>query len=127
MNPETTLTVLEQARELIADEQHWCQGADARDSRGRIVDIGVPRAQAWCALGAIGHICVARNLGGGFQLTALIAVAEEAGIYLEDPVYRTVPAYNDTHTHGEVLELFDRTIARLRGKTLLGTDAEKAP
>lgn len=124
MNPETTMSVLQQARELIADAEHWCQGADARDSLGRIVNIGVPRATAWCALGAIGHICVAGYLGGSVQLLALIAVAEEAGIYLDGPVYKTVPAYNDTHTHGEVLELFDRTIARLRGK---GTDSEQAP
>lgn len=114
MNRETTLTVLEEARELIADEQHWCRDADARDSLGRIVAVDAPRAVAWCALGALARRCIDRGLGGSIQMQALMALAHTADILVAGPVFKTVPAYNDAHTHAEVLDLFDRTIARLR-------------
>src|ERR1700686_2117336 len=54
--PETvgdTLAILTRARQLIADEQRWCQGSFARGWRNIPVPVRSVVARRYCARGAI--------------------------------------------------------------------------
>ena len=97
----TVLSTLIRARALISPQADWCQ-IHVRDEDGRR-----------CALGAIMD-------AGGSTIAALAALrtALRAMNHQE-----CLAIYNDTHTHSEVLALFDRAIAIERMKEL----AAKAP
>jgi hypothetical protein len=47
------IQVVEGARALIADEQHWCRGELARDVNGEEVCPTSASAVKWCAPGAV--------------------------------------------------------------------------
>lgn len=49
----STLAVLEVARNLIADPEHWARDSYALDAAGEPVSPWDPRAMAWCAHGAV--------------------------------------------------------------------------
>jgi len=46
-------SVLLAAHDLLRDPSRWTQGTVARDQTGETVDVTDPRAQKWCAVGAI--------------------------------------------------------------------------
>src|SRR5271169_4952575 len=53
MSKPLTRPIIERARALIADEDHWCRAALAKDVDGRQVDPTDKTARRWCAVGAI--------------------------------------------------------------------------
>lgn len=96
-----TIAVLEHAREKIDTTEKWFGGsqpATACDSR----------ICAWIALGRAG---AELNTDYGDCIDAL---CQTAGIPLG---VGDLIRFNDRHAHAEVLDLFDRTIARLRSAT----------
>lgn len=93
------LTALTKARELISDPVRWTQGEMARDSRGEQESACSEAAVKWCALGAI-----IRTAGSS-------AVEMSATITLNRLLRGSIAEYNDTHSHSEVLALFDAAIA----------------
>ena len=98
----TVLEVLKAARELIADESRWTQKTYARDADGNAVDWALTCAHSFCMLGAIRHV-TGRPIGHG---PVFAAIERACGVeYVVD--------FNDSHTHAEVLALFDAAIARL--------------
>src|SRR5437870_1290808 len=72
MSKPITRSIIERARTLIADENHWCRATLARDARGRQVDPTDATAHQRCAFGAlvaaafelIGDIKQAHDLAG---------------------------------------------------------------
>jgi hypothetical protein len=99
----TTLDVLKAARALISDPARWTQNVMARDADGGQYTFGcAPQTVSWCALGALQHITGKASTNG-----ALDALDTQL------PIYITIDYFNDTHTHAEVLALFDAAIARL--------------
>jgi len=99
--------VLVKARELIAEPARWTTGGFARDRRGDSTDWLSPTATCWCAAGAIAAVDVVP----GWRSEAVGALAHEAGV-----ARGNVGVFNDSHSHAEVIALFDRTIARLRAE-----------
>jgi hypothetical protein len=94
-----------EARALIEDSKHWTQGANARDSYGRIIMQNSPNACLFCANGALLKIC---------QDTLPIAhVISYLDREIVENGHQSLFSYNDTHTHSEVLKLFDQAIAKL--------------
>lgn len=95
----TTAETLRAARELIADPEHWCQGASARDRNGQPVEAEDAAAVAWCAHGACRRV---------------MPVAHSALRHLGDAALATgswcVSALNDDGTHADVLAMFDHAI-----------------
>jgi hypothetical protein len=92
-----TVQILIAARALIANSENWTKRFMARDKDGKPVRSTVPEAVCWCALGALRRIC-----GSTFGEPAEI-LNEEMGF--------SITAFNDLHTHAEVLAAFDRAIA----------------
>jgi hypothetical protein len=105
MSRPLTLQIVEQARSLIADEQHWCRGQLAEDARGRIVFPTSAKAVRRCGLGAV--IAVAFKLTQNYD--AAYALAQNAlrpycGL-------STLVHVNDERGHAAVIALFDEVIS----------------
>lgn len=95
-----TLATLREARELISLPEHWTQGHSARDETGSFCSPRSSRARCWCAMGALERC-------GQFRPGVLWSARDLLRVLIDT----CVSAYNDHHTHAEVLALFDRAIA----------------
>lgn len=96
----TTLELLKAARARIERPEAWTRGTAARDPDGLGVRARSKDAVCWCAAGAVVAVS-----GLGAHKRPMELLRAEAGTLVSD--------FNDTRTHAEVLDLFDRTIARL--------------
>ena len=90
----TDLEALRAMRELLAVRSRWTKGAAARDKYGHRVSFRSPRAARHCLMGAVFQI------GGNILLLDSVLPRGDSMI-----------AFNDTHTHAEVLALLDEAIA----------------
>lgn len=96
----TDREVLIAARLLIARPERWTHGASARYADGLSCGPQSPHAVCWCATGAL--IRVTPPFGSGLLWGALRMLRE---VVVMEPAL-----YNDTHTHAEVLIMYDRAI-----------------
>ena len=101
----TPLETLKAARDLISDPARWTQEEAARNAAGKGVMAYGEDAVCWCAFGAI------RNVVGpnddAFDLVF--------DTFRDKAKVKLVACFNDTHTHAEVIALFDAAIAELEG------------
>jgi hypothetical protein len=104
MSKPLTRPIIERARSLIADEQHWCRAALARDERGRQVDPTDATARQRCAFGAL--IAAAFELVGDIKQAHDLAEAVAREIRCCSSLINT----NDTEGHAAVLALFDKAL-----------------
>lgn len=92
---------LQKARELITEPLAWTQGFFARDKNGWKRMPMDAEACSFCGLGAViraaGNDCDLR-----FRAEQFLYAAAGAGV--------SISWFNDTKTHAEVLDLFDRAI-----------------
>lgn len=96
---------IRKAREIISDESHWTRGELARDARGDDVPPLSPRAHCFCAVGALARATKLRT-DTVDSARIMNQIRRVCGIdFLSD--------YNDSHTHAEVLAMFDKTIRAL--------------
>lgn len=100
----TPLETLKAARDLISDPARWTQVVFARDSIGMDVEPTSYRAVCFCSIGAIRKF--ERKMSDA-EKTLLGVCSKIHDTYVEE--------FNDTHTHAEVLALFDAAIAELEG------------
>lgn len=98
----TASEVLRKARALIDKPESWTQGAYARTADGKDLPPKDEQACAWCILGAVHQVAD----GGGVSVDAI-----ETLVKALPTATAHLPNFNDTHTHAEVLSLFDRAIA----------------
>jgi hypothetical protein len=97
------------ARAVIEKPENWTQAAYAREGKdGRAVSTNHPDATCFCSIGAVYR---AANDLGLPRSEALSALGEQADKY----GYFTIHSFNDSHTHEEVLALFDDAIAAIPG------------
>lgn len=99
------LKVLMDARARIEAPERWTQGVSARSKSGRKVLIRSKAACRWCATSAI-------RLSAPDQYLSTKAIAELRRAIDAEYVYQ----FNDSHTHAEVLDAFDRVIAARRAE-----------
>jgi hypothetical protein len=99
------IQIVELARTLIADEQHWCLDYLALDKYGIEVSPMSPRAVRRCGLGAV--------MAAAYQLTHDFDTAHKLGHEAIAPIGGTftLTHVNDTRGHSAVLALFDGIIA----------------
>lgn len=94
---------LRAAKALIDTPEKWMQG-EYHDLPG-----DVKNSRCFCALGAIRRVHA--DLGEGTY-----GNSSKANFYLEDALEAMdadeadVPSFNDTHTHEEVMQMFDKAI-----------------
>jgi hypothetical protein len=97
--------IVEKARSLIADQQHWCRGVLAQDASGASVLATSASAVQRCGLGAL--------IAAAYQLSHDFDVANELAHRALRPGcgVATLVQVNDTRGHAAVLALFDEVIA----------------
>ena len=105
MSRPLKLQIVERARALIADEQHWCRGELARDPKGRGVCPMSESAVKRCGLGAL--------IMAAYQITNDRPAAHDLAIKAMRPLRgsATLVNVNDERGHAAVLALFDEVIA----------------
>lgn len=75
---EDPVEVLKKCIALFSDSSHWTRGTEARDSRGKDLDMGNhPQATRWCAIGAIRHFSATEET----RTTAIAMVDKMAPLY----------------------------------------------
>ncbi|MGH2595801.1 MAG: DUF6197 family protein [Actinomycetota bacterium] len=89
--------VLLKAQELIRSPEHWCQGVLAKDRSG-MPTVNLKAAYSRCSLGALKTLSEQPTYQEG---AALYLAAWEMG-------FRDVSALNDSCTHEQVMQMFDR-------------------
>jgi hypothetical protein len=99
------IQIVERARALIADEQHWCRRNLANDVNGVPTFPTSGCAVKWCGLGAV--------IAAAYQLTHDFDAADQLGREALRPQYSpaTLIYVNDTRGHAAVLALFDEVLA----------------
>lgn len=101
--------VLRAARAKIEKAENWTQGAYARDAAGSFVYVGETEAHSFCSLGACRTVVFDKHGDRDED------VYERAKWALKRELLRDgdqeIADFNDTHSHVEVLALFDRAIA----------------
>jgi hypothetical protein len=97
--------IVERARALIANEQHWGRRHLALDKNGAVLSPTAAKAMKRCALGAV--------VAAAYQLTHDYDAAHQLGHEVLAPIYRAaiLMRVNDTRGHAAVLALFDEVIA----------------
>jgi hypothetical protein len=95
------IQIVETARALIADEQHWCRRHLAQDVNGISVSPTSAKAVKRCGLGAL--------IAAAYELTHDFDAAHQLGHEALRPA--TVIYVNDIRGHAAVLALFDEVIA----------------
>jgi hypothetical protein len=108
---KTLVEVLKCARALLDNEEHWAQGARARDERGRNVRPEDPSAVKWCLEGA----CARVSNNYGITPPDLLALFEQ--IVRDDYGIEDGNGswWNDNRDHESMLRLLDDAVARLTG------------
>lgn len=96
------LEILVNARKLIEKEENWTQATMARTADDKPVYTTHPEAMKFCALGAI-------NKAG--RLASYESVMSACALLRDTLGRKDVVDFNDSHTHREVIELFDKAIA----------------
>jgi hypothetical protein len=102
----TPLETLKAARQLITDPAKWTQGEFARDVDGSASFALSERAHCYCALGALEKVIGRPDYTDAYDKLWRVCRTKFG---------TDVAAFNDTHTHAEVLALFDAAIAELEG------------
>ena len=98
------IEILTQARELLAQPGKWTRQAFARDAAGEEMHGHEPSAVQFCAIGAIERVTGQRHR----------TCAEPPVTALRETIRGMVVGFNDSQSTVEpVLDVFDRTIARL--------------
>lgn len=114
--------VLERARELITPENRWCRGSKRREDM-LVVEGGIfrrrkVRVTQYCAWGALQAV-MGTQLDSAVERTGaakfLGSVSYGGPLEFVNP-YVTITAYNDGHSHKEVLAKFDEAIARAKAE-----------
>ena len=97
---KTTAQILTEARALIDTPEKWTQKTSSRDCKGSPLERATdPNAVCFCSLGALDK--AARNF----------VESDRAYKFLYKLTSGDVSGFNDTHSHSEVMELFNRAIS----------------
>ena len=99
------IQIIERARALIEDKEHWCRHYLGMDVNGVVVFPTTQRTVKRCALGAI--------LAAAFELTHDHDAADRLAYQTPRPhcSISTLIHVNDTQGHAAVLALLDELIA----------------
>ena len=109
----TRREILVQARDLISEREKWTKHAWTTE--------GYDRAPKFCAVGAIKKVVTGDGSPRNYYLQEEAIPVQDATHALGEVLYGAkgagmpwngVPAYNDSHPHECILELFDAAIER---------------
>lgn len=87
---------------LIQDEKHWTQFRIARNSSGEECLAENPNSVCWCSVGALCKVAFLYNFSSS-EVDITLSIFRK---YLIDE--KQLSEYNDTHTHKEVIALWEK-------------------
>lgn len=96
---------------LIVNPEHWTQKSKARDKDGQVTGESSPAAYSRCSIGSLQH---ARDKAGASMKQyhdAMFHLANVINPESLDYPYEVISEFNDTHTHAEVMNAYDKAIA----------------
>lgn len=99
---------LKAAKAIIASPSKWLQGAYAKDANGFACRGDNPQATCFCSLGALQAV---NNCYSDAPSQPAISV-------LKQFMGGDVPEFNDSATHEQVMEAFDKAIAAAEKENL---------
>ena len=102
VDSQELIRVLREARDLIAEPDHWQPSGYAANAVGRFVPVGSPHAVRFSTVGAVIHAC-----RGSRELFRAVRLVTDS-----DPSLKPLDA---ALTHDESLVLIDRALAALGG------------
>jgi hypothetical protein len=108
MSKPVPLIVIQRAREIISDEQHWCQGTYALSNGDFPISANNPSARRYCAMGAL-RVAAAEVCSDAMAANSL---ARDIAMTVSPAASLTF--VNDYSGHAAVLSLFDEAIRRLQ-------------
>lgn len=100
--PAEVLAGLRALRVLLADPDHWTQGASARDESGAVCASRSPEAVRWCL-----H-------GGMHKVTPPLAAWlrwDMVWVFSEAGTPENISGFNDSSPHAAILDAIDAAIA----------------
>jgi hypothetical protein len=119
----TPLDILVRGRALISEPRNWIQMNFAKDDNKLVCKVEDPRACSFCSLGALARVATVASLAfpPGSRAREQIFENHERAFYVLSNFVLTgsVGHWNDTHTHDQVLSVWDQAI-----KTEAETEAE---
>lgn len=97
--------ILQAARKTITKPDRWVKGSLALNApHGQRVHPAALDAKCWCAMGAV--MRATNELRGAWNHPDF----EVVNVALAQAMGRGVPGFNDTSTHEQVLQAFDKAI-----------------
>ena len=93
---------------FIADEKNWIKGFNAKNADGIVVDAQDDDAVCFCSVGAV--LKTSERLYWPMYRT-LLTVCRDI-----DPTTINVSQFNDSHTHAEVMQMWDIAIQTTQPK-----------
>lgn len=104
-----TSEILIKAKEVIVNPENWIQNYFAYNKNGHPVGRGThPDAVCFCSVGAIQKVIGDKGDASEEFLSA--RKVREVTKVLTIAAGETITDYNDTHTHSEVMEVWDKAI-----------------
>ncbi len=109
--------ILKNAKELLTPQENFTQGAYAKNEGALPVDFTSRTAVCFCSIGAIGNVLnkagiscssvkaspVTKSTASKYLSIAIGKPSDTPGVDIVD--------YNDSHSHEEVLAMFDKAIS----------------
>ena len=102
---------LQESRKLITFPENWCKGDLARTNHNVRTSPWGTTASQWCMIGAFCHVSARDGL--------LVSTNKKARDFLQLAIAELFPSYdlavarfNDSHTHQQVLQVYDLAIAK---------------
>lgn len=113
------MSVLIEARKLISDPERWLQGRYAETAGHLPCFPKDEKAVSFCSVGAVVHVLPEQTIPEREvrQLSAAVHALDPGWLatYRQEHPHtrfeRCIAQYNDTHTHEEVLAVWDLAIA----------------
>ena len=109
--------VLKAGKAVIADPKNWAKEWFAYDEQARMTESCSPDAVCWCSTGALSKVAP-KDMSTRFKAENWLHHAADTADP-DSPVH-CMPYYNDTHTHEEVMAVWDAAIK-------LAEESERAP
>ena len=119
----TERELLKSARELLAHEGVWCQGASALDASGFACSPESRWAVSWCLIGAVETAAAQNAVKGSITVSALDIILRT----IDGPDHEGIVSWNDAtgRTQDQVLTLLDSAITGI--DTVPHCSADRSP
>ena len=120
-------TALKSAREIIATESAWCQGARAKNREGREVDVMSDSATSFCSLGAIYRAVGSEDVNVDKHRAIMDAALNDLTKIRVDERNINFVGYNERYKHADIIKVFDVAIAKAETDEALIAAADAEP